>query len=45
MISKSIIFMGTPDFAVKSLEKIIQQNINVSAVITAPDKPNSIGIN
>ncbi|MAK06979.1 MAG: methionyl-tRNA formyltransferase [Marinoscillum sp.] len=43
MISKSIIFMGTPDFAVKSLEKIIQQNINVIAVITAPDKQSGRG--
>ena len=35
--------MGTPDFAVKSLEKIIQQNINVIAVITAPDKQSGRG--
>jgi methionyl-tRNA formyltransferase len=30
--------MGTPDFAVKSLDAIIRNNYNVKAVITAPDK-------
>ena len=30
--------MGTPDFAVKSLDAIISNNYNVKAVITAPDK-------
>jgi len=35
----SIIFMGTPDFAVASLEALIYSGIEVSAVITAPDKP------
>ena len=43
MMSKSIIFMGTPDFAVKSLERIIEKNINVIAVITAPDKKSGRG--
>jgi len=38
MNSFSIIFMGTPDFAVKSLDAIIRNNYNVKAVITAPDK-------
>ena len=38
MNSISIIFMGTPDFAVKSLDAIIRNNYNVKAVITAPDK-------
>ena len=33
-----IIFMGTPDFAVPSLEILIQNRFNVVAVITAPDK-------
>lgn len=35
----NIIFMGTPDFAVPSLEKLIEANHNVQAVFTQPDKP------
>jgi methionyl-tRNA formyltransferase len=38
-----IIFMGTPEFAVPSLEILLQQGINVVAVITAPDKPQGRG--
>jgi methionyl-tRNA formyltransferase len=38
-----IIFMGTPEFAVPSLEILIKNNINVVAVITAPDKPQGRG--
>lgn len=38
-----IIFMGTPDFAVASLEEILKQNYNVVAVVTAPDKPAGRG--
>lgn len=38
-----IIFMGTPEFAVPSLEILIRHNINVVAVITAPDKPQGRG--
>jgi methionyl-tRNA formyltransferase len=38
-----IIFMGTPEFAVASLEKLIENNCNVVAVITAPDKPQGRG--
>ncbi|MDZ7899300.1 MAG: methionyl-tRNA formyltransferase [Arcicella sp.] len=34
-----IIFMGTPDFAVESLRILVENNYNVVAVITAPDKP------
>jgi methionyl-tRNA formyltransferase len=34
-----VIFMGTPDFAVASLQKLVEHKINVVAVITAPDKP------
>ena len=30
--------MGTPDFAVKSLDAIIRNNYNVKEVITATDK-------
>jgi len=39
----NIIFMGTPEFAVPSLEILIQNNLNVVAVVTAPDKPSGRG--
>lgn len=35
----NIIFMGTPDFAVPTLEKLIKSEHNISAVVTQPDKP------
>lgn len=38
-----IIFMGTPEFAVPSLEILIENKLNVVAVITAPDKPQGRG--
>jgi methionyl-tRNA formyltransferase len=38
-----IIFMGTPEFAVPSLEILIEHKFNVVAVITAPDKPQGRG--
>ncbi len=38
-----IIFMGTPEFAVASLEEILNQNYTVVAVVTAPDKPAGRG--
>jgi methionyl-tRNA formyltransferase len=38
-----IIFMGTPDFAVPSLDILIKNNYHVVAVITAPDKPAGRG--
>ncbi|MBE6823826.1 MAG: methionyl-tRNA formyltransferase [Ruminococcaceae bacterium] len=34
-----IVFMGTPDFAVASLEKLIEVGHDVCAVFTQPDKP------
>jgi methionyl-tRNA formyltransferase len=43
MTSLRIIFMGTPEFAVPSLEILIAQKFNVVAVITAPDKPQGRG--
>lgn len=39
----NIIFMGTPDFAVPSLEILLENNYTVSAVVTAPDKPRGRG--
>lgn len=38
-----IIFMGTPEFAVPSLEILIEHKFNVVAAITAPDKPQGRG--
>ena len=35
--------MGTPDFAVSSLDMLVQNNIEIAAVITAPDKPAGRG--
>ena len=43
MDRKSIIFMGTPEFAVSSLENLIQKNYNVIGVITAIDKERGRG--
>ena len=37
-----IVFMGTPDFAVPSLKKMIEK-YNVSAIVTQPDKPSGTG--
>jgi len=38
-----IIFMGTPDFAVPSLDKLVESCHQVSAVVTVPDKPRGRG--
>jgi len=38
-----IVFMGTPEFAVNSLQEIIKANYNVVGVVTAPDKPAGRG--
>ena len=38
-----IVFMGTPDFAVLSLDILVQHNYKIVGVITAPDKPAGRG--
>ncbi|MGM0496547.1 MAG: methionyl-tRNA formyltransferase [Bacteroidota bacterium] len=38
-----IIFMGTPDFAVESLKILTENNYNIVAVVTNPDKPAGRG--
>jgi methionyl-tRNA formyltransferase len=43
MNSLKIVFMGTPDFAVQSLDALISGNYNVEAVVTAPDKKSGRG--
>lgn len=37
--------MGTPEFAVPSLDKLLEAGCNIVAVITAPDKPAGRGLN
>jgi methionyl-tRNA formyltransferase len=38
-----IVFMGTPEFAVPSLKILLENRVNVVAVVTAPDKPQGRG--
>lgn len=38
-----IVFMGTPDFAVASLEAIVAAGHDVAAVVTQPDRPRGRG--
>lgn len=35
--------MGTPDFAVASLDALVKADFNIVAVVTAPDKPSGRG--
>ncbi len=39
-----IVFMGTPDFAVASLDALVQAGFNIVGVVTAPDKPAGRGM-
>lgn len=39
-----IVFMGTPDFAVASLDALVRAGCNIVGVITAPDKPAGRGM-
>src|ERR1700759_5349994 len=39
-----IVFMGTPEFAVASLNALVKGGYNVVGVITAPDKPAGRGM-
>jgi methionyl-tRNA formyltransferase len=38
-----IVYMGTPEFAVESLQRLVEGNYNVVGVITMPDKPMGRG--
>lgn len=38
-----IVYMGTPDFAVYPLQKLLEAGHNVVAVVTNPDKPAGRG--
>ena len=42
--SLRIVFLGTPDFAVASLDKLFQAGCNIVGVITAPDKEAGRGM-
>ena len=35
----SIVFMGTPDYAAVTLQKLIEENYDIAAVFAQPDKP------
>ncbi|CAN5532615.1 methionyl-tRNA formyltransferase [soil metagenome] len=39
-----IVFMGTPEFAVASLDALVKAGYNIVGVITAPDKPGGRGM-
>jgi len=43
-MDNSIIFMGTPDFAVKSLDFLIKKNLSIDCVVTSPDKKSGRGL-
>ena len=40
---QSIIFFGTPEFAVASLDALVNNHFNIKAVVTTPDKPTGRG--
>jgi methionyl-tRNA formyltransferase len=42
--SLRIVFMGTPEFAVASLDALVKAGCNIVRVITAPDKPAGRGM-
>ncbi|HTE25754.1 methionyl-tRNA formyltransferase [Flavitalea sp.] len=39
-----VVFMGTPDFAVASLDALVKAGFNIVGVVTAPDKPAGRGL-
>ncbi len=40
---QSIIFFGTPEFAVASLDALLNANFKIKAIVTTPDKPSGRG--
>lgn len=44
LVSQRIVFMGTPAFAVASLEALLKAGCNIVGVVTAPDKPAGRGM-
>jgi methionyl-tRNA formyltransferase len=43
MSNRRVIFMGTPEFAVATLDALMQAGIDVAGVVTAPDRPAGRG--
>jgi methionyl-tRNA formyltransferase len=43
-VSPRIVFMGTPDFAVASLDRLVSAGYTIAGVVTAPDKPAGRGM-
>lgn len=43
MIQPRIVFMGTPNFALPALEKLLCRNFQIVGVITQPDRPQGRG--
>jgi methionyl-tRNA formyltransferase len=39
-----IVFFGTPEFAVASLDMLVKQGYNIVGIVTAPDKPAGRGL-
>ncbi len=37
------VFMGTPEFAVNSLERLVKEGYNIEAVVTQPNRPRGRG--
>ena len=44
LTSLRIVFMGTPEFAVASLDALVKAGCNIVGIITAPDKPGGRGM-
>ena len=44
MLPLRIVFMGTPEFAVASLDALVKAGYNIVGVVTAPDKPAGRGM-
>ena len=43
MSERKLVFMGTPEFAVATLDALVDAGMEVAAVVTAPDKPAGRG--
>jgi methionyl-tRNA formyltransferase len=39
-----VVFMGTPEFAVPSLQRLLNHHIPITGVVTGPDKPSGRGL-
>jgi len=43
MASLKVVYMGTPDFAVPCLDKLVAEGHQIAAVVTQPDRPKGRG--